>query len=684
MASLPRFSTGALAAALALAAAPQVAAQADPPPIEFDTDRPAAPQVEVLPPTDEDAPVTPPTAAGEFTAAPIDGPAFEVAAVRLQYLEPADDLPDLAALNNATVVVTPTATGAVAARPGAPTDRIPLAQVGGPGVMLHASGVRAISEAVVREFNALGYAGVLVFPEPSQFDNQLNDLRPDDDKTLVILVNLERVVAARTTASGDRFKNADDLENRPEHRRILADSPVQPGPDPGQGKTDLVTIDDLNAFARRLSRHPGRRVDVAIASGEVVDDPAPGQVEPQTRVGAELEYVVFEDKPWRAFFAVDDTGTEQTAEWRQRFGATLLNATGADDVFSVEFSTTSFDASRSVAVVYERQLSDQPWLRGGLSGSFSDYRASELGFFGEDFSGQTFTLSGELIANILEADAWFLDLVGGFDYQRIQVDNELAGAEAGVDYALGRAAIRAERRTATSAFFGNAGVQWTFGGPMGAGDAGDLVILGRPEVADQWVTLNWSAQHSVYLEPLLNPRAWADPSTPGSTLAHEAVIAFRGQYAFENRLIPQFQQQAGGFYSVRGYPESATVGDSVIIASAEYRLHIPQLFGINPAPQPLIPGTEPFKFAPAQPYGRADWDLIFRAFFDAGVTLQSDRQFFEDNSELYGAGVGLEVQLLQNLTARADWATALTDLETSGENVSAGSSRFHVAVSVVY
>ncbi|MEO0587637.1 MAG: ShlB/FhaC/HecB family hemolysin secretion/activation protein, partial [Planctomycetota bacterium] len=539
-------------------------------------------------------------------------------------------------------------------------------------------------EAVVRRFNTLGYAGVLVFPEPSQFDNQLNDLRPDDDKTLVILVNLERVVSARTTASGDRFANADDLENRPEHQRILAGAPVQPGPNPGNGKTDLVAIDDLNAYARRLSRHPGRRVDVAIASGEVVDDPAPGQVEPQSRVGAELEYVVFEDKPWRVFFSVDDTGTEETAEWRQRFGATLLNATGADDIFGVEFSTTSFDGSRSVAVFYERQLSDQPWLRGGLSGSFSDYRASELGFFGEDFSGETFTLGGELIVNVLEADAWFVDLVGGFDYQRIQVDNELAGAETAVDYALGRAALRAERRTATSAFFGNAGLQWTYGGPLGTGDAGELVILGRPEVADQWFTLNWSAQNSVYLEPLFNPRAWSDPSTPGSTLAHEAVIAFRGQYAFENRLIPQFQQQAGGFYSVRGYPESATVGDTIIIASAEYRLHIPQLFGINPAPQPLIPGTEPFKFAPAQPYGRADWDLIFRAFFDAGVTLQSDRQFFEENSELYGAGVGLEVQLLQNLTARADWAAALTDLETSGESVTAGSSRFHIAVSVVY
>ncbi|MEM6392770.1 MAG: ShlB/FhaC/HecB family hemolysin secretion/activation protein [Planctomycetota bacterium] len=673
-------------------------AQADAPPIEFDTDRPAAPQVEVLQPSEDDDAGTEDDATqdrsievepGDVVALPGDGPAFVITDVEVRYLEPADDLPSLAPLEGVEVRLTPTPTGDVAARTQGPVAEVALGAIGSPDTRLHASGVRSISEAIVRRFNDLGYAGVLVFPEPSQFDNQLNDLRPDDDKTMVLLVNLERVVSARTTARGDRFENAEDPTNLPQHARLLATSPVQAGPNPPAGTTDLVAIDRLNQHARRLSRFPGRRVDVAIAAGEVVDDEdieggPPGAATPEPRVGAELEYIVFEDKPWRVFFQVDNTGTEETAEWRQRFGATLLNVTDADDIFNIEFSTTSFDGSRSLVVAYERQLADSPWLRGGLLGSFSDYNASDLGFFGEDFTGQTYTLGGELILNVAELDAWFLDVVGGFEYQRIEVNNELAGAEAGVDYVLGRANLRAERRSATANFFGTVGLQWTWAPPLGNGDSGDLVILGRPEVSDEWVTLQWAATQSFYLEPILNPRAWADPSTPGSTLANEVVILFRGQYAFGNRLIPQFQQQAGGFYSVRGYPESATVGDTVIIATAEYRLHIPQLFAINPAPTPLIPGTDPFKLAPAQPYGRADWDLIFRAFFDAGVTLQTDRQFFEDNSELYGAGVGLEVQVLQNLSLRGDWAVALTDLVTSGENVSAGSSRLHFVASLVY
>ncbi|MEM0914327.1 MAG: ShlB/FhaC/HecB family hemolysin secretion/activation protein [Planctomycetota bacterium] len=666
--------------------------QADAPPIEFDTDRPAAPQVEIVAPVDEDDDARDEAAEAEVGAAravPADGPAFVVTGVVVRYLEPADDLPSLAPVQDAIVSLTPTPTGDVAPRANATVLRLPVSEIGSADTTLHASGVRSISEAVVRLFNDDGYAGVLVFPEPSQFDNQLNDLRPDDDKTLVLLVNLERAVAARTTARGDRFKNADDGTDLPQHARIAAGSPVQPGPNPKAGTTDLVKIDDLNRYARRLSRMPGRRVDVAIAAGEVVDDEdieggPPGAAAPEPRVGAELEYIVFEDKPWRIFFQVDNTGTEQTAEWRQRFGATLLNVTDADDILNIEFSTTSFDGSRAVVLGYERQLLDSPWLRGGLLGSFSDYSASDLGFFGEDFTGQTYTLGGELILNVAQLNAWFIDVVGGFEYQRIEVNNELAGAEAGVDYVLGRANLRAERRTATATFFGTVGLQWTWAPPLGDGDSGDLVILGRPDVSDEWVTLQWAGTQSFYLEPLLNPRAWADPNTPGSTLANEVVVLFRGQYAFGNRLIPQFQQQAGGFYSVRGYPESATVGDTVIIASAEYRLHIPQLFAINPSPTPLIPGTDPFKWVPAQAYGRADWDLIFRAFFDAGVTLQTDRQFFEDNSELYGAGVGLEVQVLQNLSLRGDWAVALTDLMTSGESVSAGSSRFHLVASLVY
>ena len=69
-------------------------------------------------------------------------------------------------------------------------------------------------------------------------------------------------------------------------------------------------------------------------------------------------------------------------------------------------------------------------------------------------------------------------------------------------------------------------------------------------------------------------RGWGDPGSPSrSTLAHEIVIATRGQYSFDDRLVPQFQQVAGGMFTVRGYEQSIVAGDSAVIGSAEYRYH---------------------------------------------------------------------------------------------------------------
>ena len=90
-------------------------------------------------------------------------------------------------------------------------------------------------------------------------------------------------------------------------------------------------------------------------------------------------------------------------------------------------------------------------------------------------------------------------------------------------------------------------------------DDANLANLGRLDIDDDWFVLVWDAEHSFYLEPLLNREAWSDVTTPeSSTLAHEIAVAFRGQFALDDsRLIPQAERVAGGLYTVRGYPESA-------------------------------------------------------------------------------------------------------------------------------
>jgi hemolysin activation/secretion protein len=142
----------------------------------------------------------------------------------------------------------------------------------------------------------------------------------------------------------------------------------------------------------------------------------------------------------------------------------------------------------------------------------------------------------------------------------------------------------------------------------------------------------------------------------------------------------------GGLFSVRGYPQSAAVGDTVVIASAEYRFHLPRSLPVSGQPLKL-PRVGRFRVAPQQVYGRPDWDLILRGFVDGGYTIRNPSSLapLESNETLFSAGIGLELRIRHNLTIRVDWARALSSLSSSAsEPVSKGNNEFHFLFSLVY
>jgi hemolysin activation/secretion protein len=186
---------------------------------------------------------------------------------------------------------------------------------------------------------------------------------------------------------------------------------------------------------------------------------------------------------------------------------------------------------------------------------------------------------------------------------------------------------------------------------------------------------------SVYLEPLFNYKKWSDPTNAkDATLAHELFGSFRGQYAFGSRLIPQAEQVLGGLYTVRGYPESIANGDSMFVGTVEYRYHVPRDFSIEPEPRKFM--GQDFRWAPQYVYGRPDWDLILRAFFDGGRTYNSNRQSFESDDTLLGTGIGVEFVFRRNLDVRLDWGIALKDVPAA--NVDAGDNRLHFVLTVLF
>jgi hemolysin activation/secretion protein len=204
--------------------------------------------------------------------------------------------------------------------------------------------------------------------------------------------------------------------------------------------------------------------------------------------------------------------------------------------------------------------------------------------------------------------------------------------------------------------------------------------MGRSDVtATHTRVARWETELSFFLEPLLDPEGYNNPATPNtSTLAHEIFLRNWGQYSGD-RLIPQHERIAGGLRTVRGYPQAFIAGDTVVISRGEYRLHIPRLFPINPDPIEL-PLIGKFRLFPQQVFGAPDWDLILRAFIDAAQVRQVDIQVGEENVDVIGLGLGLELQVKSNFIARFDWGNA----RTATADVAKGRNEFYFSVTLIF
>ncbi|MFM9996881.1 MAG: ShlB/FhaC/HecB family hemolysin secretion/activation protein [Phycisphaerales bacterium] len=638
--------------------------------------------------------------AGQPAASPAtdhDTPRYPVSRFVVRYPAENAGLPDPEdVLRSATVHLGIAPGGYIAPREGVAVVELRVGDIADePMRRFSLSALDAVVKAVFEEFKARGLVGLVVeaeddIPSPvlrnaetgayepdtqdPMFGRDLRpERRPDAQTELHLTVHTGVVTQVRTLASGKRTASGPRL-NDPRHDFIREGSPVQPASETGDGpRRDLLRKDLVDAYMQRLNRHPGRRVDAAVSAGEET-----GQIT--------LDYLVQENKPWAAYFQASNTGTKQTDEWRERFGFSHNQLTGRDDVLSVDYITASFDSANAVLASYEAPLGRSDVTRWRIYGNWSEFTASDVGISNETFEGNGFTLGAELTWNFFQRGEVFGDLVAGARFQNVQVDNFAALTSGDEDFFLPSIGVRLERQTELSSLIASAMIEGNLADVAGTDDQG-IADLGRLQVDDNWFVLKFEATHSFFLEPYLNPR-FEDPAA-SPTLAHELALTARAQYAFDYRLAPSFQQVAGGFYSVRGYPESVAAGDTTLVGTIEYRFHIPW------ARSPGEPGrlfSDSFRYRPQQPYGRADWDLVARAFVDAGWTWNSEKLGFEDDEGLVGVGVGLEFAVKRNLSLRLDWGVALTDTEggqplTGGgfaPNVTSGSNQVHLSATILY
>lgn len=601
------------------------------------------------------------------TAIREDGPAYKVTGFEISYAQQRDGLPALADVMQTEVELGLTDSGFVAPRPGLETVKFKLADAPNQVTdQYHQSALIAIDTHIVKLFNRKGLIGIYVAQDAKDIDPDTGrDLRPADEKTMHITVLVGVVKELRTIAQGDRFPVGQRLNN-PAHRKIIENSPVKPESMGGTGGKDLLRRNQLDDYVLRLNRNPSRQVDVSMAAAEESG-------------GVALDYLVSETKPWSAYVQVSNTGTEQTDEWRERVGFIHNDLTRNNDVFNIDFITAGLDESNAVLASYDFPLFKADNLRMKVYGAWSEYTASELGIQSFEFEGEEWSLGVELSTTILQAKELFLDAVIGVRYKHVETDN-VTGAVAGeADLWLPYVGLRLERVTEQSAINGRATL--IFGDitdfettDTGTGTSREsLDGLGRLETDEDFEVLQLEGSYSVFLEPLFNKNF--------KTLAHEIFFSGRAQFAFGNRLIPQETDVAGGLFTVRGYPETVSSGDTVYMGTAEYRFHLPRAFRVqqDPTKTPLF--GKPFRYSPQQPYGRPDWDLVFKAFVDAAKVKQSDRLNFETDDTLVGVGVGLEFSFKQNINMRLEYGIATEEIE---DEVDSGDSRLHFLITFLY
>ncbi|MDP6978595.1 MAG: hypothetical protein QF570_08325 [Myxococcota bacterium] len=645
-----------------------------------------------------DAPAT----ASALEASEQDGPAYAVGQFTMGYLAPHDDHPSLARVLPRKVRLLRTPSGFVAPRSEGEGEAVSLHGLPQPVERYHASAIAVIARALLRDAQDEGLMGVFVLPHPEDINpNSEADLRDEGNFTLRFAVATGRIQEVRTIAVGDRI-TGDWLVNHKAHSRIRDESPLQPAVLAQDGTSDLLRRDVLEDYLHQLNRHPGRHVEAALASS-------------QEGNGVALDYRVHEARPWTPYLQVADTGTRRTNLWQSRLGVIHRQLTGNDDVLVLEYLNAGFDNLNGINGAYEApwfrnrrprwmktsgfepsylswlDRDKVPWwgldnLRWRLSGGYSRVEI-DLGNVRDDEVTEAITedwnFGGEGIYQVFQHENLFVDLFAGGRIRQVELDNESLGNKGTVDLSTGGFGGRFERSNAYSNMQGRLALEF------GSADGSDRALSsqGRTDVDDDWIALQWNLGVSHYLEPMFNREAWEDPTTAeSSTLAHEVALSFRGQHAFDYRLLPQVSQVIGGFYSVRGFSQGAAVGDSTYVGSVEYRFHLPRALPIQREPLQL-PLVGDFRATPQQVYGRPDWDFVIRSFLDMGYSDRNGgKDVLEFDQFLMSAGLGLEATFKGNLRVRADWARGIAEhhSNSAGRDRIDKSGKFHFLFSVMY
>ena len=315
------------------------------------------------------------------------GPVFPVGAFVVEYALDHPRHIDPEDLLELEVGLTSLGLAYVAPRPVDRTVRMRLSSIPD-GASFSATAIQHITQFVVSTFNRRGFNGIIV-TVPDIDEETGTDLRPRGETTLRLRIWTGRITRLTSVADGERFEDlgVEQRTNHTAHGWIRDRAPVQPG-----GLRGLLDVEALEDYAAEISRHPGRRVDVALDPGDL-----PGTTDVNLRIA--------ETKPWVVYAQYSNTGTTSTTRNRERFGFLHNQATGRDDIFRIDYTTGDFSDVHAVVASYTGPFSLRlPELRFRVAGLYSEFDSSEVGFVDSDFHGEQALGEAQIVYNFFFRD----------------------------------------------------------------------------------------------------------------------------------------------------------------------------------------------------------------------------------------------------------------------------------------
>jgi hypothetical protein len=516
------------------------------------------------------------------------------------------------------------------------------------GAVFTQAGLQAVLEGVVRAFNRRGIYGAFVVPRSEEIDPETGvDNRPAGRHALKLVIWVGEIGSIRMLDKGAPLKGG-------LRHRLVAGSPLH-GQATGQPGS-LVNRLALEDYLWRLNDHPGRRVEASLTS---TNDP--GVIA--------LDYLVDQSRPWSVLAQVSNTGTESTGVTRTRLSFLSNEVTGRDDIFSLDYFTTNITGSEAVFASYQKPLLYPNWLLGRLFGSWGNFNSQPVGIAFERFSGKNWDAGGELAAVLGRPLGITVSPVAGIEWQYFGVKSPTFGQSGSVNLLLPYLGLDL-RRNSTHTEVANGFRFETNITEATSTTQSELESLGRLDVNVFWWSLRDDFRASLFLDGLFT-------SHPVDR-TNELYFAASGQFVPSSyRLIPQELDVVGGFFSVRGYPEEITSGDSGFVSTLEYRFHVPGMAAH------LAKLNRALHLRDRTAANFADWDVLFRVFTDLGQTYNNRIQPGEINYTLLSTGAGVELTLSRHFDVRLDEGYALrgvaTQLQTLAEK---DSFRTHVIATI--